>query len=187
MKTIDTATQAELDKQNYYIASLVSFYGIGGTDTFLTDAPQDISYSGNTYLCARGLLGISAIQEDEDLKIEQVEIVLTGIDSENVKLFLDYDYIDRRVTIHRAVITDAATIVGSPVLIFDGRLDQPRVTEDWSSRKADVGVSAASHWSNFEESSGRHTNDTEQQVLFTGDVFFDKAADTQKDIKWGKA
>lgn len=187
MRTIDSATQAELNKNSYNIASLISFYNIAGVDTFLTDAPLDITHDGITYVSTKGILGISTIQEDEDLKIEQVDLTISAIDSSMVKLFLDYDYIDRRVTIHRAIMNDSIQIIGEPILVFDGRLDQPRVAEDWASKKADVGLSASSHWSNFEESSGRHANDTEQQVLFSGDVFFDKSADTQKDIKWGKA
>lgn len=145
MKTIDSATQAELNKNNFNIVSLISFYNIGGSDTFLTDGAVDITYNSVTYLSTKGFLGMSAIQEDEDLKIENIDITLSAVDSSNVKLFLDYDYIDRRVTIHRAIISDAHTVIGQPILVFDGRIDQPRVKEDWSSRKAEVAVSASSH------------------------------------------
>lgn len=187
MKTINSATQAELDKNNFNIVTLLAFYDIGGTNTFFTDGAIDIAYDGNTYVATRGVMGIGDITEDEDLKIEQMEIVLTGIESENVKLFLDYDYIDRRVVVYRAVIGMDNIIIGDPILVFDGRLDQPRVSEDWKARKADLAVTASSHWSNFEASSGRHTNNTEQQVLYPGDTFFEFTADTQKDVKWGKA
>lgn len=187
MKTLNAATQAELDKNNFNIVTLLAFYDIGGIDTFFTDGSIDIVYGGNTYVATRGVMGVGDITEDEDLKIEQIEIVITGVDSENVKLFLDYDYIDRRVVIYRAVIGFDNLIIGDPILVFDGRLDQPRVSEDWKARKADLAVSASSHWANFEAQSGRHTNDTEQQVLYPGDTFFEFTADTQKDVKWGKA
>lgn len=186
MRTIDSATQAEIDSGSFNIATLISLYGIGGEDIFFTDAPEDVSYSSTTWTSTRLPLGISEVKEDEDLKIESVDISLSAIDSENVKLFLDYDYIDRRVVIHKAIITDSSTIVGAPIIIFDGRLDQPRVTENFSARKADLAISASSHWSNFDEAAGRHTNKTEQNILYPGDTFFDFTTETQKDVKWGK-
>lgn len=187
---VASATATELEKKSFKIVNLVEFQGIGGTDTHLTDAPIDIAFNdGNgsdTYLNTRGLMGIGEITEEEDIKVESIDITLSGVDTANVKLFLDYDYIDRRVLVRRAVIDDNYAIVGSPIIVFDGRLDQPRLTEDFEGRKATLAISATSHWADFESQSGRHTNPTEQKLLHTGDTFFDKATETQKDIKWGK-
>ena len=186
-----SATTTELVKKNFNIINLLEFQGIGGTDTHLTDAPVDISFNdgsgADTYLCTRGMLGVSDITEENEIKIETVDISLSGVSTENVKLFLDYDYIDRRVLIRRAVIDHEYNIVGSPILVFDGRLDQPRLTEDFEGRSAILSVTATSHWMDFEAAEGRHTNDTEQQILFTGDNFFANASDTQKDVKWGRS
>ncbi len=70
---------------------------------------------------------VSDITEENEIKIPPVDISLSGVSTENVKLFLDYDYIDRRVLIRRAVIDHESTIVGSPILVLDGRLDQTRL------------------------------------------------------------
>lgn len=182
-----SATTTELEKKNFNIINLLEFQGIGGSDTHLTDAPVDIVFDSDTYLCTRGMLGVSDITEENEIKIETVDISLSGVSTENVKLFLDFDYIDRRVLIRRAVIDSQYKIVGSPILVFDGRLDQPRLTEDFEGRSAVLSVTATSHWMDFEAAEGRHTNDTEQQILFTGDNFFAKASDTQKDVKWGRS
>ena len=183
---IDSVTQTELDKKSFNIINLMEFQNIGGTDTYITDAPIDIIYNSNTYQSLGQLLGMTDIQEEEDLKIESIDITLSAIDTDIVKLFLDYDYIDRRVLVHRAVTGAGYNIIGSPILVFDGRLDQPRLVEDWESRKATLAVSASSHWSDFESVGGRHTNDTEHQILYSGDDFFAPGAETQKDVKWGK-
>tara|TARA_R110000796_G_scaffold163631_3_gene280599 strand:+ start:2911 stop:3477 length:567 start_codon:yes stop_codon:yes gene_type:complete len=183
---IDSATQTELDKSAFNIINLLEFQGIGGSNTYITDAPVNLDYSGNTYDSVRGMLGVSDIQEEENIKIENVDITLSGVDIENVKLFLDYDYIDRRVLIHRVVMNSSYAFVGSPILVFDGRLDQPRLVEDFEARTATLSVSASSHWSDFQSINGRHTNPTEHKVLYSGDTFFDKATETQKDVKWGK-
>lgn len=183
---IDSSTQAQLDTKRFNIINLIEFQDIGGVNNYITDAPVDISYNGNSYTSLGQLLGMTDIQEEEDLKIETIDITLSAIDTDLVKLFLDYDYIDRRVLVHRTVIGDDYSIVGSPILVFDGRLDQPRVAEDFQSRKATLAVSASSHWSDFEAVNGRHTNKTEHQILYPGDTFFDPSAETQKDVKWGK-
>lgn len=188
---VASATATELATKNFNIVNLLEFQGIGGTDTHLTDAPVDISYNdgggADTYLSTRGMLGVSDITEENEIKIETVDISLSGVSTENVKLFLDYDYIDRRVLIRRAVIDDNYAIIGTPILVFDGRLDQPRLQEDFDSGSAILSVTATSHWMDFEAAEGRHTNDTEQQILFSGDNFFANASDTQKDVKWGRS
>ena len=164
----------------------MEFQDIGPTNTYITDAPVDISYNGNTYTSLGQFLGMTDIVEEEDLRIETIDVTLSAIDSDLVKVFLDYDYIDRRVLVHRAVISSSYALVGTPILVFDGRLDQPRVAEDFQNRKATLAVTASSHWSDFEAVGGRHTNDTEHQILYPGDDFFAPGAETQKDVKWGK-
>ena len=183
---IDSATQTELDNNAFNIVNLLEFQDIGGSNTYLTDAPANISYNSNTYDSLGQMLGVTDIQEEEELKIESIDITLSAIDTEIVKLFLDYDYIDRRVLVHRAVIGDDYGIIGTPILVFDGRLDQPRLMEDFEARSATLAVSATSHWSDFSALGGRHTNDTEHQILYPGDDFFAPTAETQKDVKWGK-
>ena len=183
---IDSSTQTELDKSSFNIVNLLEFQDIGGGNTYLTDGPINMSYGGNTYESLGQLLGVTDIQEEEELKIESIDITLSAIDVEIVKLFLDYDYIDRRVLVHRAVITSEYSIVGSPILVFDGRLDQPRLIEDFAERTATLAVSATSHWADFSALGGRHTNDTEHKILYPGDDFFAPTAETQKDVKWGK-
>lgn len=184
---VASATATELATKSFNIVNLLEFQNIGGSNTYLTDAPADITYSSNTYLSTRGMLGVSDITEENEIKIESVDISLSGVDTANVKLFLDYDYIDRRVLIHRTVIDDKYAIIGTPILVFDGRLDQPRLTEDFANRTATLAVTATSHWMDFEAAEGRHTNDTEQQTLFSGDNFFANSTDTQKDVKWGRS
>lgn len=185
-KGISASTQTELDKSGFNIVNLMEFQNIGGTTTYVTDAPFEVDYNSNTYAGLGQLLGMGDITEEEDLKIESIDITLSALDTSIVKLFLDYDYIDRRVIVYRAVLGEDYQIAGNPILVFDGRLDQPRLAEDFASRTATLAVSATSHWADFEAQNGRHTNDSEQQALYSGDTFFSTSKDTQKDVKWGK-
>ena len=183
---LDSASRSELNKKHFSIVNLIQFLDIGPTPVYLTDAAADLTWDGKTFQSMGQLLGVSDISEEQDLKIESIDISLSGIDNSVVKLFLDFDYIDRRVVVHRAVVGSNYQPVGTPALVFDGRLDQPRLVDDWQSGTATLGVTASSHWSDYDSTGGRHTNYTEHQVLFPGDTFFAMATETQKDVKWGK-
>jgi len=47
-------------------------------------------------------------------------------------------------------------------------------------------VEIASHWKDFEKENGRRTNHNTQQLYFDGDLGFEFAAKTIKDLKWGR-
>lgn len=77
-------------------------------------------------------------------------------------------------------------VVVDPIAIFDGRCDQPSITEDPESGKCVVTIDAASHWVDFERIPGRHTNDSEQQLWFPGDRFFEHVHAQAREVIWGR-
>ena len=182
---VASATATELATRSFNIVNLVDF-GVGSNE-YVTDAPVDLTFNSNTYQSAKGALSISEIQEENNVRIEEINVTISALDTSSVKLFLDNDYIDRQIIVRKAVIDNNYTIIGTPVIVFDGRLDQPTVQEDFAKGSATIQVKASSHWSDFESTNGRHTNDSEQQALHTGDTFFEKAAEVNKDVKWGRA
>jgi len=78
------------------------------------------------------------------------------------------------------------SVVASPVLIFDGRMDQPQIVEDPESGKCVVTVEAASHWVDWERRPGRHTNHEEHQIEYPGDDFFEYVSELNRPIVWGR-
>jgi len=186
-RPIDTATLNKLKETSYTIVSLFEFYVDPSETTYLTDAAYDITANGHTYLSTGGMMSMSDITEEDRLTIEKVDITVSAVESKFVKLFLDYNYIDRRIVVYRAILDDNSRVIGNPFLVFDGRMDAPAIAEDFQSRTATLKVSASSHWIDFDATNGRHTNDSEQQVLFSGDRFFQFAMDNVKDLKWGRA
>ena len=179
-----SATATEIATRSFNIVNLVDF--AVGSGNYGTDAQVDISFGGNNYLAAGGALQISEVTEEDTLKIESITITLSALDTAVVSYFLDNDYMDKQVIVRKAVIGDDYQIIGDPILVFDGRLDQPTITEDFKSGTAIIQVKASSHWTDFDKSNGRHTNDAEQKQLFPGDTFFEKASVVNKDVKWGR-
>ncbi len=151
-----------------------------------TDAYRNIAWDGNTYIGAGGLLAFDGIEESAALQVSTARIQLTGVLQDTIALLLTHTYIDRRVVIYTAFLSGSGVVV-DPVALFDGRADSPIIEEDPESGKCTVTLAAAQHWIDFERRPGRHTNDAEQQIWFSGDKGFEFVSSLNKQIKWGAA
>mgnify|MGYP007077416523 CR=1 FL=1 len=183
----DSTAKTESLKSYNSIATLVEIVVDSGNPTYLTDYARNITHDSKTYLSAQGLLSFSSVMEDSANTIQSVDLTLTGIPDDFVNLFLDFDYIDRPVKIRKLFLDAGGSALGNARLFFDGRIDKPIIKHEFENRTATVGVSASSHWVDFERKNGRHTNDAEQQNLFSGDSGFEFAIDYEKEITWGQA
>jgi len=168
------------------IATLVEVKVDPSNPTYLTDYARNISHDSKTFLAAQGMLSVSTINENNTNGIERVSLSLTGVDEQFVNLFLDYSYIDRPVKIHKLFLDKDGAIVGNSMLVFDGRIDRPVIKHDFKGQTATIGVTASSHWANFERKSGRFTNLAHQQTHFSSDDGFKYAIDYEKEITWGQ-
>ena len=182
---ISGATLTELSKDNLTMISLVAIPNLGGGQ-YTTDGPIDISYNGNTYVSMKGHMSISEIVEGENVNIEKLTIMLSAVPSEAVKLVLDNDFINKQVLVYHALMNNDYSIIGTPILLFDGRAEAPAIVEDFKNRTATISLSVTNHWSDFQTGRGRRTNNNDQQSYFPGDEFFKYAKDVEKDIKWGR-
>ena len=169
------------------IATLIEVLVDPSNPTYLTDFARDISHDSKTFLAAQGMLSVSAITENNSNGIEQVSLSLSAIPDSFVKLFLDFAYIDRRVKLHKAFLDADGAVLGNSMLIFDGRIDKPVIKHDFEGQTASIGITASSHWANFDRKTGRFTNDAHQQTYFSGDDCFQYAIDYEKEITWGQA
>ncbi len=182
----DSTAQTESAKSFNSIATLVEVIVDPSNPSYLTDFARNISHDSKTFLAAQGLLSVSSITENNTNGIEKCSLSLTGVDDTFVNLFLDYNYIDRPVKIHKLFIDQDGNAVGNSRLIFDGRIDKPVIKHDFDGRTASIGIQASSHWVNFERKNGRTTNDAHQQTYFSGDDCFEEAINYEQEIAWGQ-
>jgi len=153
--------------------------------SYLTDAGQNISYNSNSYVASSHFLNVQTVKESSELRVGSTKLVLSGVEQSFISSFLSSGYVSRQVRVLRAFLDGNNAIIGSPVLIYDGRINGYNVkdTQDTSVVELDI----ASHWSDFEKRSGRKTNSNSQSLFFTGDLGFDFSANIVKDLKWGKS
>jgi uncharacterized protein CbrC (UPF0167 family) len=180
-----SAFQTEVAKLQNRPIHLVSVNFDSGT-IYMTDSFKDVVYDGNTYQAVGHLMGISDIEEAAEVIVSSVTLSLSGIDQVWISNVLQEDYIDRTVKIYTAFMDESWALVVDPVLIFEGRMDQPSIEEDPDAGTSSVSVSVTNAWVDFSRKTGRHTNHEEQTLHFAGDKGFEFASEVTPDIVWGR-
>jgi hypothetical protein len=181
-RLIDSATIAELAKDDFNLATLIRFDF--SSVLYLTDWDRDISALSATWNSSPHFLGVGDVKETSDLRVNTVDITLSGVEQSYVSLFLSQNYIDVPARIYRAVLDDNDVVIGSPILVFNGVITNYDIQD--SKSESTVTVQIASHWKDFEKENGRKTNDNSQKIYFPNDEGFEFAAKTIKDLKWGR-
>lgn len=151
----------------------------------ITDNFFRVVSGGETFLPAGHLLNIQEVQETQELRVGSLKISLSSVDQAYVSIFLNMNYLNRRVRIWNGILDSSGQIIGDAIPTFDGEVTGYAITE--GSGSSTISVSCASHWADFERKAGRLTNNNSQQYYFPSDTGFQFAAETIRDIKWGRA
>lgn len=179
---LNSTTKAELAQDDIRLASFI--YVDIGSGIYLTDYAHDLVLGATTYTSSDHLVSIGAPKESRDLRVNSVTMTLSGVDQTYISMFLTNDYVNRQVKFSRGLISETGQLIGNAILVFDGRMTRFEIRE--SSRTSEISVEVASHWADFEKKSGRLTNTNSQQRFFPGDKGFVFAANTIRDIRWGR-
>jgi hypothetical protein len=181
-RTIDAATITAIGEDNFNLATLIQF----DFDSVirLTDWDRNLSALSTNWVSSPHFMGVSDVSETSDLRVNSLSITLSGVEQTYIAIFLGDDYIDVPAKIYRAVIDSSDDVVGAPILIFDGLIVGYSIDDTEDESKLTVEI--ASHWKDFEKENGRRTNHNTQQLYFNGDLGFEFAAKTIKDLKWGR-
>lgn len=182
-RSINAATLSALQSDAIRLCHLVQLDF--STTVYITDNYHEVSYGGNDFIPAGNLLDIGQPQETQDLRVGSISIVLSGVEQSYISFFVSQDYINRRARIWKAILDESGEVIGDPILTFDGQITGYSIQdgEDTST----IEMNCASHWADFEKKSGRLTNTNSQIYFFPTDTGFEFAANSIKDIKWGRA
>ncbi len=154
---------------------------------YMTDAYRTITWDGQSWVAMGHFLSFSDIEESGGIEVSSCTVGLSGVDQTYISIFLNNDFIDREVSIWKAFLDASMSVISNPLLIFNGRINRPGITEDPDGGSCTLAVEVASNWVDFQRIPGRHTNHTEQQIWYPGDKGFEFASDKTSQIKWGAA
>tara|TARA_R110002074_G_scaffold96910_2_gene210447 strand:- start:2841 stop:3395 length:555 start_codon:yes stop_codon:yes gene_type:complete len=182
-RVIHADVVTELAKNSFTMAHLLKLDF--ATPVYLTDAPHDIVHGGITYDAGGHLIGLGAITESSDIKLSSLNLTLSGVNQTYISILLNQAYVDKQVVINRIFLNASATIIGNPVMIYEGRMQAFSIKDDKNS--STISLTAASHWADFNKVAGRTTNEESQRAAGFNGSGFRFAAKLIKDIKWGRA
>jgi len=183
-RTIASSTLTKLQSTDFVLTHLLKIDL--STPLYLTENPFNITYDGNTYQTSASLVSVGSVTESTDLKVGEINITFSGVDTSVLQTILSQNLINRQVQTWKVVVNDeTGAIIGDPIPSFTGYITSFRLDE--SPPESSVSVNAASHWADFNKKNGRFTNNNSQQNIFSGDLGMQYAANTIKDLKWGNA
>lgn len=154
---------------------------------YITDYFNDITYNGIEYSAIGSFLGLSTIDSSSDLQVQDIKLTLEGVSQTYISYVLQYYYIDRECEIHKVFLNSSTdAIIGDPVKVFEGRLNNPTIQDDPTSGSTTVALTISNYLSDFDKRPTRFTNDTQHKGLYPDDNFFSKWGKIDKEIIWGK-
>tara|TARA_R100000781_G_scaffold115013_1_gene88473 strand:- start:5751 stop:7529 length:1779 start_codon:yes stop_codon:yes gene_type:complete len=178
-----TAFRTEIVKDQSKPCHLIEVY-LDSTH-YVTDSFRDITYNSNTYSALGFFLGFDSIEESAQISASSMTLTLSGVDQTYTNLLLSQNYVDRKVIIRKAFINSSNALISSPIIIFDGRIDNAVINEDADTGLASVTASVANQFVDFEKVTGRYLNHQNQQLYYPGDKGLEYASEIVKDIVWG--
>jgi len=191
-RDLASSLQTKLSARTVFAADLMELHL--ATPLYFTSTNIDIDYDSetapdsgtNTYLAQGQFLRFSNITESSDIRVGQLDMTFTAVDTTTVSLLINNEYMNKRVVIYRAVLADDYSFTSDDVFtVFDGIIMGYSIQE--TDESATVTITVASQFADFERTNGRKTNPASQQVHFPTDKGMDFSAQIVKDLKWGRS
>lgn len=143
-----------------------------------------VTIDGKTFDGAGDVIGVSAIEETNEIAAKGVSVTATGLDSTIIAVALTENYQNRPLTIYVGTIDES--MVTDTYVLFRGRLDTMNIEENGDS--ANVTITAENRLIDLERPRNRRYTNEDQKSLYPGDIsleFVDSLQD--KTIDWGKS
>ena len=167
MSRLDGTQRAQSISEKVHVGLFVEMIFDLSTDRLWT-GPYDISWGGNTWTGAGGMLGVSRVPETSELKAHGVNVVLSGVPTSMITTALDENYQGRTANLYYGFFDDDGAVIGTPTKIGGFIMDVMRITEG-----GDVSVitmSLESRLAILDRVSPRRLTFEDQLLDFPGDL-----------------
>lgn len=129
-----------------------------------------ITFDGKVFTGIGNLGGIGPIQEDQDLRANQVTFYLDGIETALVSATLQSIRPRLSARVWLALFDDAGAIIPDPILLWRGFTDVPELT--FGPETSRIQLVTESRLIELEKSRGGRYTDADQQRRWPGDMGF---------------
>lgn len=140
-------------------------------------------YNGETYYGFGKLGRISPIEEGVELSASGVNVSLSGLPGDVISTALGEHYQGRSAIIYIALLDPDYVVIGQPVILFQGRLDNMQIT---LGETAEVSLNVENPLRDWERPRERRYNNADQQAVYPGDKGLEFVeATVEYEIEWG--
>lgn len=153
----------------------------------LTSAAHLVTWSGNTYAAAGGLMAFAPVVETPDGSGQRLQLVLDGVTQLAIAALLGEQYIGREGRLWRAYVDANGVFVVDPFMLFRGLMNAPwMVTENIETQSSRVETELVGPLAMFTQIRGITADKNSHQAVYPNDTFFQHIADKPHgDFGWG--
>jgi hypothetical protein len=182
-RPLDTGQQAALSAT--VINPAIFFYGL------FNDGPVrvwsgigSITWGGFTWLGIGTFGSISTIEEGTNILARGITVTFSGFDNSFLSEVLGQFKIGNPCTVYLGLFDSTRTLIGTPIIMWAGRLDQPVVFTD--AQTASININCENRLNDMNVAVDRRYTDADQQLDFPGDTGMSRVLAIQNvTIYWG--
>lgn len=191
MRNLDGDLSAAVQGERLAPIGLVELDYDSGS-VYLWTGVGELVWNGNTYIGAgdggadgKQQIGrVGAIEETTEIRAVRVQLELSGCAPEVLAIAVAEDWQGRPVRVRYAVLQGRA-IVGTPLLLFSGLIDNMTVGEG---DQASLVLTCESKQIDLERTRARRYTAEDQRAEYPGDKGLDVVAALQeREVHWGRA
>ena len=194
MPAFTSPLRDEIYRSNVFSVDLLELHF--STPRYLSTGPYDISVDTptapnagvNIYLAQGDFLNFSGVSEDFEVKVGKLSVNLSGLNGSLLGDATSMASIGKRVVLYRCFLNlTTGAVVGTPVCLFDGQVNNTSVVE--SARSCSITIDVASLFADFDRVNGRKTNNDSNWAFqgFNFDTSFEKSGILKNtDVLWGR-
>ena len=182
MRSIDSATLAELSSNTFKLAFLARIEFPSPYELAFTTLARQYTFDGTTFIGAGSLGQVSAEAESGNPEPSQYKITLSGINDDILSASGQLNYMNSLATVWAMTIDDDDQVIGAPFIWFRGLTDQVTITYGETSS---VVIDVRDRMSDWSRPRLRRWTDEDHQSEYPGDKFFEFVSEVAgRDLVW---
>ena len=186
-RTLTTNVSNILDDDQVLAFFAVKIEFPSGTLRMWTGLGEE-TIDSETYTGLGNLIGISKVEESEELRATGLELTLSGVPSSLLGTILTDSYQGSPVTVFMGFLTESSTgvtIVADPFTVYKGQADTMNINEDGENLV--VSLKVENRIIALEERRNRRYTEEDQKISHSTDDSLRFIAGLQnKEISWGR-
>lgn len=155
---------------NYIQPALMADLTFRSGTQYVWTGPTTLAWNGNQYLGIGSLGTIGSITEGTEVRADGTTVSLSGIDPALLSASLTDIQLGAPAIIRFALVDSSMQIIGTPYIIFSGKVDKPTITPGTDTFT--ISLALESPLTNLQRANMRRYTSADQRVYYPDDTAF---------------